>query len=84
MEVHAACQMILDGWMNHSLAFHTSISSLSPPQMIALAGYLLEYPISYHPVCSNGEDAFLRDIPLNVYECVLIPRGTDIPRSVFS
>ncbi|KAF8510865.1 hypothetical protein JB92DRAFT_2937972 [Gautieria morchelliformis] len=81
-EIHAACQMILDGWVDQSSAFHTSISSLSPPQMIALAGYLLEYPISYCPVGSN-EDAFLHDIPLHVYECILIPCGSDIPRHTF-
>ena len=71
-EIHTISQTILNDCMEQSPTFHTCISSFSSPQMIAFAGYLLEYPASYYPVASSP-DAFLCDTPLEVYECILIP-----------
>lgn len=80
-EIDMTSQVILKSWIDQSSDFHTCISSLSDHQMIALAGYLLEYPVSYYPVASS-EDAVLRDTPLDVYECILIPNSSGYPRFV--
>lgn len=46
--------------------------------MIAFAGFLLEYPVSYYPVASV-QGSFLCGTPLEVYECILIPCGLGLP-----
>ncbi|KAF8579819.1 hypothetical protein K439DRAFT_351937 [Ramaria rubella] len=65
----------------------TAISPLTPAQSIALAGFLLEYPVAYFPseMDTQGSDAqFLHNVPLHVFECILLPGpGSSSSRHTF-
>jgi Domain of unknown function (DUF4504) len=59
-------------------SYHSSIcikEGLTQEDLIPLAAVLLEYPVGYVPV-SSQQTSFLNDVPLDVYECVLIPHSS--------
>lgn len=44
--------------------------------LIPLAAFLLEYPVGYVPLDAT-QTTFLSDIPLDVYQCVLVGSGEE-------
>lgn len=72
--VRALCESILED----NVAFNVSISRLSAHNMIALTGFLLEYPIAYYP--EEEQVAFLANVPLDVFECKLSPKHCNSER----
>lgn len=50
---------------------HTLPANPTSDTLIPLAGYLLEYPISYVPI-SNTQTDYLAGVELDVYECFVL------------
>ncbi|KIJ54944.1 hypothetical protein M422DRAFT_64120 [Sphaerobolus stellatus SS14] len=64
--IATACRDIIEN-STESLV-NVTISRLNVSEMIALAGFLLEYPISYFP-CEDDTESFLASVPLDVFTC---------------
>ena len=49
-------------------------TGLTPQVLVPLAGFLLEYPVSYVPT-SADQAIFLSSTPLNIFECIIFLPG---------
>jgi len=65
--------------------FNTSCSRLEIAEMIALAGFLLEYPVSYFPMGSIEIDgtAFFPNVVMDVFTCTISPWDKEQQSHIF-
>lgn len=61
---------------NATIQIPSDLTSGREHLLIPLAAFLLEYPVGYVPL-DTSQTTFLSNVPLDVYECVLVASGEE-------
>lgn len=59
-------------------------ANLTSETMVPLAALLLEYPVAYVPTFLDSQVPFLNNVPLDIYECILVIDDQSLPLLKFS